>query len=41
MEKGTWNAYGEYQTSVIYKDWLGPAVENSFRFNITYTMPVG
>jgi hypothetical protein len=41
MEKGTWNFYFEYQTSAIYKDWLGPAVKNSFRFNVTYTIPVG
>ena len=40
-EKGSWNAYFEYQTSLIYKDWLGSAVKNSYRFNITYTMPVG
>jgi hypothetical protein len=41
QEKGTWNFYFEYQTSAIYKDWLGPAVKNSFRFNVTYTIPVG
>jgi hypothetical protein len=40
-EKGSWNAYFEYQTSLIYKDWLGSAVKNSYRFNITYTMPIG
>jgi hypothetical protein len=40
-EKGTWNFYGEYQTSVIYKDWLGSAVKNSYRFNVTYTIPIG
>jgi len=40
-DKGSWNFYGEYQTSVIYDDWLGPAVENSYRANATYTMPVG
>ena len=40
-EKGSWNAYVEYQTSLIYGDWLGPAVKNSWRFNITYTIPVG
>jgi len=41
QEKGSWNLYGEYQTSAIYKDWQGAAVKNSFRVNITYTMPVG
>ena len=41
MEKGSWNIYGEYQTSLIYKGWLGSAVKNSYRFNVTYTMPVG
>jgi hypothetical protein len=40
-EKGSWNIYGEYQTSLIYKDYLGSAVKNSFRFNVTYTLPVG
>ena len=38
--KGSWNAYFEYQTSLIYKDWPGSAVENSYRLNLTYTMPV-
>jgi len=41
QEKGSWNFYGEYQTSLIYDNYPGPAVENSFRLNITYTMPVG
>ncbi len=41
QEKGSWNFYGEYQTSLVYKDWPGPAVENSYRLNVTYTMPVG
>lgn len=38
-EKGSWNYYFEYQTSAVYKDWSGPAVENSYRFNVTYTIP--
>jgi len=38
-EKGSWNFYAEYQTSLIYKDWPGSAVENSFRINATYTIP--
>ncbi len=37
----SWNFYFEYQTSLIYGDWNGAAVENSYRFNVTYTMPVG
>jgi hypothetical protein len=41
QDKGSWNFYGEYQTSLIYKDWPGAAVESSFRLNVTYTMPVG
>jgi len=41
MDKGSWNLYAEYQTSAIYKGWLGSAVKNSFRINVTYTMPVG
>ena len=39
--EGSWNFYGEYQTSLIYNDWPGPAVKNSYRFNVTYTIPVG
>jgi len=38
-EKGSWNYYFEYQTSLVYEDWPGPAVENSYRFNVTYTIP--
>lgn len=41
QEKGSWNIYGEYQTSLVYDDWPGPAVKDSYRFNVTYTMPVG
>ena len=41
MEKGSINAYVEYRTSAIYKDWEGPAVKNSYRVNFTYTIPVG
>jgi hypothetical protein len=36
----TWNLYGEYSTSLIYKAYPGPAVENSFRINVTYAIPV-
>jgi len=41
LEKSSWNLYGEYRTSAIYKEWQGPAVKNSFRVNISYTMPIG
>ena len=37
--KSSWNIYGEYQTSLIYDDYQGHAVEDSFRINVTYTMP--
>ena len=35
------NVYAEYKTSAIYKSWEGPAVKNSYRFNVSYTIPVG
>jgi len=38
---GSWNAYFEYKTSAVYKSWDGPAYVNSFRLNLSYTMPVG
>ena len=41
LEKASWNAYVEYKTSAIYKDWQGSAYKNSFRINLSYTMPVG
>ena len=37
---GSWNAYFEYQTSLIYDDWPGAAVKNSYRFNVTYSWPL-
>lgn len=40
-KKSSWNIYGEYQTSLLYEDWSGSAVENSVRINVTYTLPVG
>ena len=39
-QKGTWNFYGEYQTSLIYDSWPGSAVDTSVRVNATYTIPV-
>ena len=41
LEKASWNAYVEYRTSAIYKNWEGPAVKNSYRVNLSYTIPVG
>lgn len=41
MEKGSINLYAEYRTSAIYKNWQGPAVQNSYRINLTYTLPIG
>ncbi len=41
MEKASWNVYAEYKTSAIYKSWEGPAVKNSYRLNVSYTMPIG
>jgi len=37
----TWNFYGEYRTSLVYKGWQGSAVKNSYRINATYSIPVG
>jgi len=37
----SWNLYAEYQTSLIYNDWQGSAVQDSWRFNVSYTLPVG
>lgn len=41
FEKASLNVYGEYRTSAIYKNWDGSAVKNSYRINISYTIPVG
>jgi hypothetical protein len=38
-ENASWNYYFEYQTTVVYDSWPGPAVENSYRLNVTYTIP--
>ncbi len=40
-EKSSWNLYGEYRTSMVYKGWDGSAVKNSYRINLSYTMPIG
>ena len=41
LEKSSWNVYAEYKTSAVYKSWEGSAVKNSYRFNVSYTMPIG
>jgi hypothetical protein len=41
LEKASWNFYAEYKTSAIYESWEGPAVKNSYRVNVSYTIPVG
>lgn len=38
---GSWNIYFEYQTSLVYDNWPGSAVKNSYRFNVSYTWPIG
>jgi hypothetical protein len=40
-DKGSWNFYVEYQTSLVYDDWPGSAIDSAVRVNVTYTMPVG
>ena len=40
-EKSSLNVYGEYRTSMIYKNWNGSAVKNSYRLNVSYTIPIG
>jgi hypothetical protein len=34
---GTWNAYAEYRTNVIYKDWNGAAASDMVRISASYT----
>lgn len=38
---GSWNFYAEYQTSLVYDDWPGAAVENSYRLNVSYSWAIG
>ena len=40
-EKASLNVYAEYRTSLIYKNWNGSAVKNSYRLNVSYTIPIG
>jgi len=39
-ESSSWNLYGEYVTSLFYDNWSGSAVKDSFRLNVSYTIPV-
>jgi len=41
FEKSSLNVYAEYKTSAVYKNWEGSAVKNAYRFNVTYTIPLG
>ncbi len=41
FEKSSLNVYAEYKTSAIYKNWKGSAIKNSYRLNVSYTIPVG
>lgn len=38
-EKGSWNLYAEYQTSLYYKDWTGSAIKDQYRLNLAYLQP--
>jgi hypothetical protein len=40
FEKSSLNVYGEYKSSAIYKDWEGSAIKNSYRVNVSYTVPL-
>lgn len=40
-KKGSWNAYVEVQTALIYDNWPGSAKDFSVRFNLTKTIPAG
>ena len=40
-ETSSLNVYAEYKTSAVYKNWDGSAVKNSYRLNVSYTIPVG
>ena len=40
-KKGSWNAYAEVQTSLLYDNWPGSAKDTSIRLNLTRTLPAG
>jgi len=37
----SWNFYAEYATEFATDDWPGAAAKNKFRFNVSYTIPIG
>jgi hypothetical protein len=39
-EKGSWNMYIEYKTSLAYQNWSGPAIKNGYRVNLSYSVPI-
>jgi len=39
-EKGSWNIYIEYKTSLAYQNWSGSAIKNGYRVNVSYTIPI-
>jgi len=41
FDKASLNIYGEYKTSAVYKNWEGSAYQNSYRINVSYTIPIG
>jgi hypothetical protein len=36
LDHEAWNLYGEYRTTVVYKDWAGSALKDAFRINLPY-----
>ncbi len=40
FEKSSLNVYAEYRTSAVYKNWEGSAVKNSYRINVSYSIPL-
>ena len=40
FEKASLNVYAEYRTSAVYKNWEGSAVKNSYRVNVSYSIPL-
>ncbi len=36
-DTGIWNAYAEYRTNIVYKDWDGAAASDIIRINLSYT----
>ena len=38
--EATWNAYIEYRTWAMDKDWVGPVADHNLRINVQYQIPV-